>query len=178
MPQPITIYKRASKQNLNALRTKGLIPGILYGQSLNESISIEIPLKDLQIIINETSKSTIFPLQLGEETCQCILRDYQTDGLCSQILHVDFQIIKEGEIIKMNIPVTYDGLDYLSGKKLILEKSIDKLLVKGPIEHIPETFVINVGSLERGAKICAHTISLSQDIELLLHPETIIATVQ
>lgn len=178
MSHPIAIQKRIAKQNLNSLRANGFIPGILYGQSLKHSISIEIALKDLQTLISANSKSTIFPLQLGEETCQCILREYQTDPLCSEILHVDLQVVKDGEVVKMNIPVTYDGLDRLKSKKLVLEKSIDKLSVKGPVQNIPETFLVDIGALDKGDKIFASTITLCKDTELLIHPETIIATIQ
>ncbi|MEG0013768.1 MAG: 50S ribosomal protein L25 [Cellulosilyticaceae bacterium] len=178
MSHPITVQKRNTKQSLTALRAKGSIPGILYGQSLANSISIEIALKDLQTLITVTSNSTIFPLQLGEETCDCILREYQTDSLCSEILHVDFQVVKKGEIVKMSIPVTYEGLDYLKNKKLIIEKSIDKLAVKGPVQNLPQTFIVDVGALDKGAKIFAQTVTLSPNTELLIHPETIIATVQ
>ncbi|MGL6174605.1 MAG: 50S ribosomal protein L25 [Cellulosilyticaceae bacterium] len=178
MPKTISVKRRNIKQSLSTLRNKEIIPGILYGPSLKESIPIQLPLKDLQSIIQTTATTTIFPLELEGETCNCILREFQPDMLYSQILHVDFQVVKSGEVVKMNIPMSYDGLEHLKGKKLILEKAIDKIPVKGPVNNLPEAFKLEVGTLERGAKIFARSISLPEKTDLLLNPETIIATVQ
>lgn len=178
MLQPITIKKRALNQNLSTLRNKEMIPGILYGQSLKQSIPIQIPSTHLYSIINNPSNSTIFPLNLEGETCNCILRDFQTDPLYSGVIHVDFQVVKKGEVVKMNIPVTYEGLEHLRGKKLILEKSIDKICVRGPVDSLPETFTLNIGNLEHGSKIFAGDIELPSKTEMLIRPDTIIATVQ
>lgn len=178
MPKAISVTKRNLHHQLSSLRNKEIIPGVLYGQSLKESIPIQISLKDLQSIIQETSNSTTFPLELEGETCNCILREFQPNQLFSQILHVDFQVVKQGEIVKMNIPMSYQGIEHLNGKKLILEKAIDKLPVRGPVDNLPESFQINVGELERGAKIFAHHVSLPSKTNLLINPDIIIATVQ
>lgn len=171
------IMPRDSKYSLVSLREKGFIPGIMYGQSLKQSIAIQIPLTSLQTIINDTT-NMIFPLELEGQTYNCILRAFQPDHLHSKILHVDFQFVKPGEYIKMNIPVNYEGLELLRSKKYILEKAVSRILVKGSVDVLPESFMFNVGSLDHGAKIFVHNIELPHGVELLMNPETIIATVQ
>lgn len=171
------IMPRDSKHSLVSLRGKGLIPGIMYGQSLKESIAIQIPLTSLQAIIND-STNMMFPLELEGQVYNCVLREFQPDHLHSQILHVDFQFVKPGEYIKMNIPMNYEGLELLGSKKYILEKALSRILVKGSVDVLPESFMLNVGSLDRGAKIFVRDIELPQGVELLTNLETIIATVQ
>lgn len=129
-------------------------------------------------IINNTSKSTIFTLELDGEPCDCILREFQPNKLHTQILYVDFQVIKKGETIKMNIPVAYDGIETLSDKKLVLEKNTDKISIRGPVEILPEVFVVNISALNKGHKILANHLVLPSNTEILIHPETIIATIQ
>ena len=177
---PHTVFKimpRPSKQNLLDLRNSGIVPGIMYGQSLKESLPIEIPLPSLQAIINDTS-NVIFPLELEGEVYNCILRDFQTDRLHTQILHVDFQFVKPGETIKLNVPMVYEGLERLRTKKFILEKAKSRILVQGPVDVLPESFVVDVGTLGHGSKIVARDLELPDHVELLINPETIIATVQ
>lgn len=176
--QTIQIKPRALKQNLNNLRNTGVVPGIMYGQSLKDSLPIQISVKDLQTIVDNKLNTTTFFLNYEGEDHECILRDYQTDRLHTQFLHVDFQYVKDDEIIKLPIPVTYEGIEFLSTKKLLLEKSIHTLPVKGPIQNLPENFSIDVGALDRGSKIFAHQVNLPEKTELLLNPETIIATIQ
>lgn len=171
------IQARALRQNLSNLRTQGLIPGIIYGQSLNKAIAMQISLNDLQEIIN-TENQTIFKLDFNGETYDCILRDFQTDRLHTHIIHVDFQYVKSNEIINMQIPMNYQGLEHLRAKKLILEKAISKIPVRGPVQNLPDTFNYEVGTLDHGFKLFANTINLPANTELLLHPETIVATIQ
>ncbi|MEF9960290.1 MAG: 50S ribosomal protein L25 [Niameybacter sp.] len=178
MPQKIfKVMPRTLNQSLLNLRTKGLVPGIMYGQSLKTSIPIQIPFTALQSMINDTSTMT-FSLELDGETYNCVLRDFQTDRLHTTIIHVDFQFVKPGEHIKMSIPMSYEGIEHLRSKKYLLEKAISRIPVKGCVDILPEAFVVNTGEMERGAKIFVSDLQLPKGVELLINPETIIATVQ
>ncbi|MGL4344894.1 MAG: 50S ribosomal protein L25 [Cellulosilyticaceae bacterium] len=179
MPQTtFSISHRSPSSSLNQLRLQERIPGIMYGQSLKQSLPIQIQLKDLQSIISSTALSTLFTLTLDDTPYECILRTYQPDALHSQILHVDFQYVKPGEVIKMQIPVIYDGTEHLRGQKLLLEKAIDKLPIVGAIDVLPQFFTMNLSGKGKGYKIFAKDLELPQGAELLLPPDTIIATIQ
>lgn len=171
------ILPRPLNQNLLSLRNSGMIPGIMYGQSLEESVPIEIPLTSLEVIINDTT-NLLFPLELDGEVYNCILRDFQTDRLHTQILHVDFQFVKPSEITKLYVPMIYEGIEHLRTKKHVLEKAMSRILVVGPVHTLPEAFVINVGELGHGDKVVASDLELPEHVELLIHPQTIIATIQ
>ena len=168
---------RPSKQNLSKLRHKGIIPGIIYGQSLKDPISIEVPLDTLQTIIKDT-QTMIFHLQLEDTVYDCVLRDFQTDRLHTELLHVDFQFVKPEEVIKMKIPMIYEGIERLRSKKYVLEKAISKIPVIGPVNVLPEAFVVDTSNFKHGTKIFARDLIIPDSLELLLHPETIIATIQ
>lgn len=169
---------RSLESNLNQLRKQEIIPGIMYGQSLKQSIPIQIPLKTLQSIIANTADHTLFTIHLEDTPYECVLRHYQPDQLHSQILHFDFQYVKPGEVLKMQIPVTYSGTEMLRPQKLLLEKAIDKLSVVGPIDVLPQAFNIDLEGVQKGHKVLASDITLPEHTELLLHPDTIIATIQ
>lgn len=172
-----TIMPRKSKQNLTTLRHKEIIPGVMYGQSLTHSIPIQIALSNLQTIINDTG-TMIFKLDLDGKIYSCVLREFQTDRLHTEILHVDFQFVQSGEVIKMKIPMSYEGLERLRSKKLILEKAVSKIPVQGPVDSLPETFLVDLTDFNHGSKVAVGDLKLPKDIELLLHPETIVATIQ
>lgn len=178
MSQPtIAIKPREVSQKLSSLRSKDIIPGIMYGQSLKTSVPIQIKLKDLQSILSDTSK-TIFNLEFDGEMHECILRDYQTNRMSTEILHVDFQYVKRNETIKMQIPMAYEGIERLRSKKLVLETFLSKVPVKGKVENLPDVFTVDISTFNKSDKIVAKSLNLPDKTELLLHPETIIATVQ
>ena len=178
MQQTIEVFERSLEKNLSGLRGQVKVPGIMYGQSLEESIPISIDLVSLQTIISNTKKTTTFPLILNGEARPCILRSYQCDPLHTEILHVDFQYVKPNETVKMQVPLTYTGLEHLQAKKCILEKAIIKIPVVGPVHALPEVFTIDTGRLDRGAKIFATDITLPDGVECLLPADTIVATIQ
>lgn len=173
----ITIYPRTQK-SLNTLRTNGQIPGILYGQSLEKSIPIQIKTTDLLSLIGNIGHTTTFILNYEGTDYTCILRDYQTDRLHTNLLHVDFQYVKPGEVIKLQVPVDYQGLEHVRARKQVLEKFVNKIVVKGNIDILPEAFHYDVGALTSGAKILAKDITLPSGTISLTNPETIIATIQ
>ena len=172
-----TIYPRPSLKNLSKLRKKGFVPGIMYGQSLHQAIPIQIELTKLLTIIN-TPHQSIFHLTLDEVPYDCILREFQTDPLCSFITHVDFQFVKPNEVTTLAIPVRYEGVESLRAKKLLLETTVSKVPVRGPIQNLPDAFAYPVDRLDKGSKIFAHSLQLPEDTELLLASETILATIQ
>lgn len=173
-----TIYPRPFMKNLNTLRASGYTPGILYGQSMKSSLAIQIPTTKLLSLIGRIGELTTFTLDYEGVSYTCLLRDYQTNRLHTKVLHVDFQCVTPGEIIKLHVPLAYDGIEHLRGKKLVLEKALSKLPIIGPIDVLPEAFRYPVDNLERGAKIFAKDIKLPRETQLLLHPETIVATIQ
>ena len=172
-----TIMPRDTKTSLSQLRHKEIIPGIIYGQSLIQAIPIQLKLSTLQNILNDPT-TMIFKLELNGQLYDCVLREFQTDHLHTEILHVDFQLVKPGEVIKMHIPIHFEGIEVLRNKKYILEKAVTQIPVKVPVEILPEAFVMDVTNFEQGSKIYVSTLNLPPEVEVLLHPDTIVATIQ
>ena len=172
-----SFQSRSLHQSLSKIRATGYIPGIIYGQSLEDAIPIQIECTQLLKVIN-THDQSIFKFTLGDTTYDCILREFQTDALSSKILHADFQFVRSGEIINMSVPVRYEGLEILRAKKLLVETLISKIPVRGPVQNLPDSFIYPRDTCEHGFKLFAKTLPLPEATELLLNPETIIATVQ
>ncbi|HSB60541.1 MAG TPA: 50S ribosomal protein L25, partial [Vicinamibacteria bacterium] len=72
------------------LRSRGLIPGVLYG-ARKETVPVSVSPKEIVSILKSASgENTLFDLDLGGTRRKVILKDLQQEPLKGQLLHADF----------------------------------------------------------------------------------------
>lgn len=178
MPQAaVKIMERSVHEKVKALRRKGNIPGIIYGQYLDNPTTIKIVGPSLNKLLKDNSKGTIVRLNLNDKIDNYIVKHVQKNALTGDILHVDFQYISKNEVVKMKIPVEYVGVKDLETKKLYLNVTISEIEMQGDAEEIPEYIKIQVSQMEYGHKIFASSINLPDGVKLLTNPDVILAIV-
>lgn len=168
--------RKLSEKNKN-LRRNGEIPGIIYGEFLKKAIPVKIEKSSLLQLLKSNSKGSILKLNLKDKTRNCVVKQIQKDNLTGEILHVDFQYVKENEVIKMKIPVSYEGMDKLLSRKLVLETYLSELEMQGNVEKIPEFIKIDVSNMDFDDKLSAGDIKLPEEIRLITEPDTLLAVV-
>lgn len=165
-----------SEKNKN-LRKNGEIPGIIYGEFLKESIPVKMEKSNLLRLLKSNSKGSILKLNLKDTTRNCVVKQVQKDNTTGEILHVDFQYVKENEVIKMKIPVSYEGLNQLTSRKLVLQTYLSELEMQGDVEKIPKFIRVDVSNMNFDDKLSAGDIKLPEEIRLITEPDTLIAVV-
>jgi ribosomal protein L25 (general stress protein Ctc) len=87
------------------IRKGGLIPCIVYGNGETVHFSTApLEIRDL-IYTNEFRKANI---NLDGKTVECIVKEVQYHPVTDAILHVDFQTLSAGKLVKVNA----DGTDF------------------------------------------------------------------
>lgn len=170
------INKRSLNNKARSLRKTGQVPGIIYGEFLDKSIPVQIDNGKLTKLLTSNSKGSIIPLNVDDELRNCVVKDIQQNH-CGEIIHIDFQYVKDNEVIKMKIPVKYLGQENLELKRLVLENYTPSLEFQGEVEKIPEYIEINVSQMNFEDKILAKDISIPDGITLITEPETLLAIV-
>lgn len=170
------ISKRDTKIKSKKLRRLGAVPGIIYGEFLENSIPVQMTSRDLSKVLRDNSKGSIIPLTIDNETKNCVVKDVQKNVL-GEIIHVDFQYVKNNEIIKMKIPVNYLGQENLELKKLVIETHTPSIELQGQVEKIPEYIDMDVSQKNFQDKIFAKDIILPEGVSLLTDSETLLAIV-
>lgn len=165
-----------SEKNKN-LRKNGEIPGIIYGEFLKESIPVKMEKSNLLRLLKSNSKGSILKLNLKDKTRNCVVKHVQKDNTTGEILHVDFQYVKENEVIKMKIPVSYEGVAQLTSRKLVLQTYLSELEMQGDVEKIPEFIKVDVSQMNFDDKLSAGDIKLPEEIRLITEADTLLAVV-
>lgn len=173
----IEIMEKGPSEKAKKLRKNGEIPGIIYGEFMKNSIPIKVDNLSLLKLLKYNSKGSIIKLKLNNEVKNCVVKQVQKDNLTGELIHVDFQYVNKNEVIKMKIPVDFEGMENLHIKKLTLETFLAEIEMQGDVEKIPEFIKIDVSQMNFGDKIYASDIALPEGIKLLTSPDILLAVV-
>mgnify|MGYP003961260005 FL=1 len=167
------------KNKVKKLRIQSIVPGVIYGD--NENISISINENLLKRIYNGPfGKNTIIELTIkGEKEVKKDVISYQIDRhpVTGDFRHIDFLVIDETKKVKATIPTKVIGV--APGVKLggMLQQSAKAISIKSFPNSIPENIKIDVSSMQIGATIKAKDIILDDTFELLTNPNNLILQV-
>lgn len=170
----------SGKGTARKLRAAGWIPAVLYGHS-EDPVKISINERDLLKVIRQRGETAILDLVEGEaeKGRDAIIKEIQQHPATGKILHVDFQHIRTGEKIKIEVPVALVG-DPVGVKDMggVLEHGPRELEIRCLPKDIPDRIQIDVKQLKIHDAIHIKDIATSYpDFEFLDDPGTTLAIV-
>jgi large subunit ribosomal protein L25 len=161
-----TIRDTKTKGQVNDLRSKGNVPGIVYGgEQPNEKISITT--KELKNLINkENFLSNIISINLDGKEQKVLTRNIAFDTVTDEPIHFDLmRIVKGGKII-LEIPVKFINNELSPGLKRggVLNIVRRKVELRCPAENIPTELVVDLEGLDIGTSIKISSINLPENV--------------
>ena len=172
--------ENTSSGSNNKLRSKGLIPAILYGgKEANQNISIEK--KDLKNLIDsETFLSKVLELDVEGKKQKVIPRDVAFNVVSEEPIHIDFMRIVSGKKIILEIPVKFINHPDSPGLKRggVLNIVRRKVELRCPAENIPNEIIIDLTGTDIGTSIKISSVKLQENVEpTITDRDFVIATV-
>ena len=161
-----TIRDTKTKGQVNDLRNKGNVPGIVYGgEQPNEKISIST--KELKNLISkENFLSNVVSINLDGKEQKVLTRNIAFDTVTDEPIHFDLmRIVKGGKII-LEIPVKFINNELSPGLKRggVLNIVRRKVELRCPAENIPTELTVDLEGLEIGTSIKISSITLPDNI--------------
>ena len=161
-----TIRETKTKGQVNELRIKGNVPGIVYGgEQPNEKISITT--KELKNLINkENFLSNVISINLDGKEQKVLTRNIAFDTVTDEPIHFDLmRIVKGGKII-LEIPVKFINNELSPGLKRggVLNIVRRKVELRCPAENIPTELVVDLEGLDIGTSIKISSINLPENV--------------
>ncbi len=175
-----TIRDTKTKGQVNDLRNKGIVPGIIYGgEEPNEKISITV--KEIKSLINkENYLSNVISINIGGKEQKVLTRTISFDTVTDEPIHIDLmRIVKGGKII-IEIPVKFINTELSPGLKRggVLNIVRRKVELKCPAENIPTELVVDLEGLDIGTSIKISSINLPENVKPTIQGrDFVIATV-
>jgi len=158
-----------------SLRKEGKIPAVLYGPDVLEHLSVQH--NDVKKLIF-TPDFVIGEVAIGGKSHKCIVKDIQWHPVTDEIRHIDFQALKEGTLVKVEIPVRFKGVSpgVKNGGKLM--QSLRKIKVKLDPANMVEELYVDISGLELGDAVRVKDLEVAEGIELMVNEATPIAVVE
>jgi large subunit ribosomal protein L25 len=152
IPRPSTGKGAARK-----LRTKGMIPAIVYGPE-TEPMPVAVNRKEVEAIATRTGKKRLLRLvmeDVGGKTWEGIslLKDFAVHPVERRVIHADFYIADKTRRITIHIPINLVGeaQGVLAGGEL--QQFKHRVRVSCLPDQLPEKIDVDISSLKVGASI-------------------------
>ena len=154
------------------LRRDNQIPAVLYGHGA-EPVHLALPGHDTALALK--NPNVLMTLKVaGDADHLALPKAIQRHPLRGTVEHVDLLVVRRGEMVVVDIPVSTEG-DADSGAVLTIENAV--LSVRADATALPPGVTLDVTGLEAGATITAGEIALPEGVELVTEPETAIVVV-
>ena len=167
------------KNDSRRARREGQVPVTMYGGGI-DAIAALVPLKDLAAILrSDTGRNTIFTLDVeGVEATEVMFADRQIDPVRSRLIHADFKRLVKGEKIEATVPLRLIGEPIgVREQSGVLEQIIRDIEIRCEPREIPEALEVDVTNLGVHDVLHVSDITVSEGIEILAEPDTVIATI-
>lgn len=169
------------KGAVRKLRGNGLIPAILYGQK-KEPVNLAVQDAAIRTVLHSSETGVIDLVVQGEgydEPINVIIRDVQRHPATGRLLHIDFQRIRYGEKIRVQIAISVVGTPRgVKEQGGILEHGIRSAQVMCLPRNIPESIEIDCTELMIGDSLkLKNVFEKHADMDFLDDPETTLAHV-
>lgn len=159
------------------LRKIGYIPGAINRKGL-ESVSVKIKKDELMKNIFKYGKNYLFTLDLeGQESYAAMIKEMQYSPIKGEVLNVVFQQVSVTEPIKFNLNIKVIGKEAIELKNLHFVQQMDKILVTGLPQDIPDSLEIDVTDLNLNDKICIGDIKFPKGIESEIEADKIVLVI-
>ena len=160
------IRNTKTKGELNTLRSRGEVPGVIYGgKDKNQNISVSK--KTLTNLLEKDNfLSNIVNLNIEGKDQNVLPREVKFDILSDEPTHVDFlRIVKGGKVI-LQIPVKFINSDKSPGLKRggVLNIVRRKVELKCPTENIPNELVVDLDGVDIGQSFKISAIKLPENV--------------
>ncbi|GAA5072244.1 large subunit ribosomal protein L25 [Thermocatellispora tengchongensis] len=150
------------------IRRADKVPAVLYGHG-TETKHLTLPGHELMIALR--TPNVLIRLR-GDGIDELALpKGVQRDPLKGFLEHVDLLLVKRGEKVTVEIPVTVVGDVHPDG---LLDQQLVQIAVEAEATHIPEGIEVNVEGLEVGTQITAADLTLPRGTTLAAEPETLV----
>jgi len=157
------------------LRRDGYLTANIYANGVE---NIQAAFKRGDFVKAVRRKETLaFPVKVGDKELSVVIQEYQLHPVTGDVLHVDLRVAVPNQVTNFLVPVKTVGTPIGFKEKGVLVQSKKRIKVRGTIEDMPSSFVLNVEPLRRDDSILIRDIEAPANCRLMDRPDVAICGV-
>ena len=171
----VDIRKEQGTSAARRTRLRDRVPAILYHSGL-EATPLSMDKKSLYKALR--TGQMIFEVLVDKKSQFVLLKEVQYHPVTDEVIHVDFQKVKEDEKISLEVAIRSAGES--QGVKLggILVQLLNSVTIKCKPSEIPEFLEVDVTDMEMNTNLSVKDIILPKDVEMITPEDIAIMSVQ
>ena len=171
----VDIRKEHGTSAARRARLQNKVPAVVYHSGIEA-----IPLSVDKISLNKALRTgqMIFEVNVEDKDQFVLVKEIQYHPVTDEIIHIDFQKVKEDEKISLEVAVRSSG--EAQGVKLggLLVQMLNSVTIKCRPAEIPEFLEIDVTDMEMNTNLFVRDITLPTDVEMLTADDIAVVSVQ
>ena len=171
----VDIRKEQGTSAARRTRLQNKVPAVVYHSGVEAT-----PLSVDKISLNKALRTgqMIFEVNVEDKDQFVLVKEIQYHPVTDEIVHIDFQKVKEDEKISLEVAVRSSG--EAQGVKLggLLVQMLNSVTIKCRPAEIPEFLEIDVTDMEMNTNLFVRDITLPTDVEMLTADDIAVVSVQ
>ena len=171
----VDIRKERGTSAARRARLQNKVPAVVYHSGIEAT-----PLSVDKISLNKALRTgqMIFEVNVEDKNQFVLVKEVQYHPVTDEIIHIDFQKVKEDEKISLEVAVRSSG--EAQGVKLggLLVQMLNSVTIKCKPAEIPEFLQIDVTDMEMNTNLFVKDITLPADVEMLTAEDIAVVSVQ
>lgn len=169
-----TLRSDFGKTAAKNFRKVGEFPCVLYGTG--ENVHFTTTINEVRDLVY-TPEFKLAEINVEGKSYTCILKSLQFDPVTDSINHIDFQQLKSGHPVKVEVPIVFEGSSpgVRAGGKFI--PKLRTVKIKATPEALVDNMVANISKLRLGQSLRVRDIAPNAGIEILNAAALPIATI-
>ena len=150
-------------------RRAGRVPAVLYGHG-SEPRHVSLPGHDVLLALR-TANVLIRLEGLPGGSQLALPKAVQRDAIRGSVEHVDLIMVRRGEKVTVDIPVTVTGEVAPDG---LLDQQLIQISVEAEATNIPPGIEVDIEGMEIGTDVRAGDLKLPNGVTLAVDPEVLV----
>jgi large subunit ribosomal protein L25 len=169
----ITAEMRDPSAKAKQLRRAGIIPCVISGSELKESLSIQIDQNTARQLKRTKRNGSQVTLQVEGKRYHTLIKDLEYNSLNNTIAHISFHVLESGKKVNSVADIVLLNKDKVQG---VLEQMLTKVPHAAEPEHLLDLVTIDLDGFPIGTTLTIADIPefQSDKIELQVDPSSLI----
>ncbi|EOM74986.1 50S ribosomal protein L25/general stress protein Ctc [Rhodococcus rhodnii] len=154
-------------------RRDGNVPAVLYGHGTDPR-HLNLPSLEFAAILRANGMNALVELNIDGEQQLALTKSVVIHPIRNYIEHADLLVVKKGEKVVVDIPVTVEGE---AAPGTLVTQDADAISVEADALDIPEGITVSIENAEVGTQITAGDLTLPKGAELQSDGDLLIVNV-
>ncbi len=155
------------------LRRDDKTPAVIYGHG-TDPVHVSLPGKETFLLLRQSNVLLTITIEGEKKSITVLPKQVQRDPITSFLKHIDLLIVKKGEKVSVEVPLTVVGE---AERGALVNIDLTSLLVLAPATSIPNEIEISIEGFVVGDQILAGDVQLPEGVVSEQDPEAMVLNV-